>query len=101
MKTTRYLVALLFLLILGMAGAPDAGAVEKTIRLKIEACDCPTTVPQVNFILQTTPGVVMHDVNAFTHEATVTFDDKRTSIETIRERLAKGGFPAEYVRIVE
>jgi len=91
MKTLHVLTVLLALT--ALAAAPEAAAAEKTIRLKIEACDCPSTVPQVNFILRTTPGVVKHDVNAFTREATVTFDDKRTSIETIRERLEKGGFP--------
>lgn len=101
MKTSRLLLVLLFFAFLALWVVPCAGAAEKTIRLKIEACDCPTTVPQVNFILQTTPGIVKHDVNAFTREATVTFDDKRTSIDTIRERLAKGGFPAEEVHIAQ
>ncbi|OPY07117.1 MAG: hypothetical protein A4E67_01293 [Syntrophaceae bacterium PtaB.Bin038] len=99
MKASRFLFVLLLFLLICLGAIPDAAAAEKTIRLKIEACDCPTTVPQVNFILQTTPGIVKHDINAFTREATVTFDDKKTSSDTIRERLAKGGFTSEEVDI--
>jgi copper chaperone CopZ len=33
------------------------------------------------------------DVNEYTHTATVTFDDEKTSVEKIVDALEKAGFP--------
>ena len=39
--------------------------------------------------------MLQYDANQFTHEVIVKFDDTKTSIDTIVERLAKKDFPVE------
>jgi copper chaperone CopZ len=95
MKKLVGLLVLLTIPIVFSVDIPEVLASERTIQLHIDACDCPTTVPQVTFILQTTPGVQQHDVNVFSHVVTVTFNDEKTSVETIKERLTRGGFPPD------
>jgi hypothetical protein len=95
LKTKLFRSMLLALALVFICGVHAVSASDKTIQFRIEACDCPTTVPQVTFILQTTPGVSQHDVNVFSHVVTVTFNDEKTSVETIKERLTRGGFPPD------
>jgi len=42
-----------------------------------------TTASRVSYILGQVPGVKDHQVNQFTHEAVVTFDDTKTDLSKV------------------
>jgi copper chaperone CopZ len=49
----------------------------------------------VGTILSNINGVLEIDTDPVNHTATVTFNEKRTNIETIKKALADGGYPVE------
>jgi len=86
------LVSVMFLLI----DSPSLFAAEKTVKIMVTmGCGCSETIHRVEYAVKDVPGVLDHDVNGFTGEVTVKFDDSKTNVEKIVEGLTKRSFPVE------
>lgn len=87
---TICLVGVIFLLI----GSQPLFAAERIIKMGIAMeCECAATVTRAGIAIQNIPGVLDYDVNGFTREATVKFDDTKTNVEKIKEGLNNQNFP--------
>ena len=68
---------------------------EKTVKLTVPGCKWAGTAARVGTILNAIDGVSKVATDQEKHTATVTFDDKKSSLEAIKKALADGGFPIE------
>ncbi len=89
-----YLTTLATLLIL----ATPAWAVPKTVTLSVPTMDCPVCPITVKKALTKVPGVSQADVNFDQREATVTFDDARTTAEALTKATKAAGYPSTVKR---
>ena len=86
------LVSVMFLLV----GSQPLFAAERIVKLVVAMeCGCPNTVNRAGDAARDIPGVLDYDVNGFTGEVTVKFDDSKTNVEKIVEGLTKRSFPVE------
>ncbi len=86
------LMSVVFLLI----GSQPLFAAEKMVRMVVAMeCGCPGTINRLDSAAKSIPGVLECDVNGFTREVTVKFDDAKTNVEKIVEGLTKRFFPIE------
>ena len=84
------LVSVIFLII----GSWPVFVVDKIVKRVIAMeCECVATVTRAGIAIQNIPGVLNDDVNRFTLEATVKFDDIKTNVEKITEGLTEQNFP--------
>jgi len=87
MKQRKYLLAIclvsaVFLLI----GSQPLLAAERIIKMVVAMeCECQNTVIKVENALNDISGVLDFDVNGFTREVTVKYDDAKTNVEKIVE----------------
>ncbi|MCX5835336.1 MAG: cation transporter [Deltaproteobacteria bacterium] len=97
MKQRKYLLAIclvsiMFLLI----GSQPLFAAERIVKMVVlMECACAETVNRAGSAVKDIPGVLDYDVNGFTREVTVKFDDAKTNVENIMEGLTKRYFPIE------
>ncbi len=92
MKTS--LATLTTLLIL----ATPAWAIPKTVTLSVPTMDCPVCPITVKKALSKVPGVSQADVNFDQREATVTFDDAKTTAEALTKATKAAGYPSTVKR---
>lgn len=91
MKTSLAMVVALA----AFAGTP--GAAPRTVTLSVPTMDCPVCPITVKKALTKVLGVVQADVNFDKREATVTFDDARTTPEALTRATKDAGYPATVV----
>lgn len=91
MKTSLALVAAV------AAFAGTALAAPRTVTLSVPTMDCPVCPITVKKALTKVPGVVQADVNFDKREATVTFDDARTTPEALTRATKDAGYPSTVV----
>jgi copper chaperone CopZ len=89
---TAWLVSLMFLLL----SSQPLLAAERIVKMVVAMeCGCPDTVNRAGTAVKDIPGVLDCDVNGFTREVTIKFDDAKTNVEKIAEGLTKRFFPVE------
>jgi mercuric ion binding protein len=89
----RFLAFLLAVIALAWAGA--APAANRTVTLSVPSMNCPLCPITVKKALSKVEGVSMAEVSYEKKEATVTFDDARTSVDALRKATAEAGYPSE------
>ena len=72
-------------------------AVPRTVILAVPSMDCPVCPITVKKALSKVPGVSQADVNFDKRQATVTFDDARTSIDALTQATGNAGYPSKLV----
>ena len=86
------LVSIMFLLV----SSQPLLAAERIVKMVVSMeCGCPKTLTLAGDAVKDIPGVLNYDVNGFTREVTVKFDDAQTNVEKIVEGLTKQFFPVE------
>lgn len=75
-------------------GTVNAWAAPKTITLSVPTMDCPVCPITVKKALTRVPGVSQASVNFDRRQATVTFDDARTTIEALTLSTREAGYPS-------
>lgn len=84
----RFAVTLLAVLTTPVWAAP------RTVTLAVPSMDCPVCPITVKKALNQVPGVSQTDVNFDKRQATVTFDDARTSVEALTQATGNAGYPS-------
>jgi len=85
----------LVLAFLTMVGAP-VWAKPNTVTLSVPTMYCPVCPITVKKALSRVPGVVSAaEVNLDKRQATVTFDDARTSVEALIRATTEAGYPSK------
>ena len=77
--------------------ADTAWAAPKTVTLSVPTMDCPVCPITVKKALTKVPGVAQANVNFDKREATVTFDDARTTAEVLTKATKDAGYPSTVV----
>lgn len=77
-----------------IAPAGVAFAAERTITLHVDNMTCASCPLIVRQALTAVPGVDRAEVSFRARTATVTFDDARTTVETLTQATTQAGFPA-------
>lgn len=69
-------------------------AVPRTVTLAVPSMDCPVCPITVKKALSKVPGVSQAEVNFGKREATVTFDDTKTSVDALTQATGNAGYPS-------
>ena len=69
-------------------------AATKTVTLSVPGMDCPVCPITVKKALTKVDGVSKAEVNFDKRQAVVTFDDAKTSVETLTKATKDAGYPA-------
>jgi mercuric ion binding protein len=77
--------------------ASTAWAGPKTISLSVPTMDCPVCPITVKQALIKVPGVTQAEVSFDKRQATVTFDDAKTSVEVLKRATKNAGYPSRLV----
>lgn len=88
MKKTFSTFAILLVL------AVPAWAAPKTITLSVPTMNCSACPITVKKALSKVPSVTKADVNFDRREATVTFDDVKTSLDALTKATEEAGYPS-------
>lgn len=72
----------------------SAWAAGKTVTLSVPGMDCPVCPITVKKALTKVDGVTKAEVNFDKRQATVTYDDARTSIEALTKATRDAGYPS-------
>lgn len=83
--------------VLSLLAAP-AWASNQTVTLSVPGMDCPVCPITVKKALTKVDGVTNAEVNFDKRQATVTFDDARTSVEALTKATRDAGYPATVKR---
>ncbi len=86
------LLAVIF--VLASFQSPIADAATRTAKLDVSHMSCATCPLTVKTALKKVPGVSEVAVSYETKQAVVTFDDAKTSVETLRKATADVGYPS-------
>ncbi len=78
-----------------LLSASPALAAEQTVKLSVSNMSCVTCVPVVKSSLGSVPGVTKVIVSADTGVATVTFDDRKATVDALINAVTKAGYPAK------
>lgn len=89
MKIASKLSALLML-----AAALPALAATKTVTLDVPSMTCPVCPITVNKALTAVPGVSKVNVVYAKRQATVTYDDTKTTVSALTKATANAGYPS-------
>lgn len=84
---------LLAVLALTVLTAP-VWAASRTVTLSVPTMDCPVCPITVKKALTKIPGVSQAEVNFDKRQATVTFDDSKTSVEALTRATKDAGYPS-------
>jgi copper chaperone CopZ len=97
MKERKFPFAICFLsIIFLLISSRPLLAAERIVKMVVALeCGCPATVNRAGDAVKDIPGVLNYDVNGFTGEVTVKFDDTKTNVERIVEGLTNRYFPIE------
>jgi len=76
------------------AAAGVAWATTRTVQLAVDKMTCAVCPITVRKALERVPGVSAVEVSFERKEATVTYDDQRTSVEALIEAATNAGYPA-------
>jgi mercuric ion binding protein len=79
------------------ASVGTAWADPRTVTLSVPTMDCPVCPITVKKALTKLPGVSQADVNFDKREATVTFDDTKTTAEALTKATRDAGYPSTVV----
>ena len=71
-----------------------AFAALKTVTLNVPGMDCPVCPLAVKQSLKKVPGVAQVNVQYEARQATVTYDDARTTPKALAEATARAGYPS-------
>lgn len=71
-----------------------AWAAPKIVTLSVQSMTCPVCPITVKKALSKVPGVSKAKVNFERHEATVTFDDAKTSLDALTKATEEAGYPS-------
>jgi mercuric ion binding protein len=82
------------LIFLGATGFA-ATAAERTVTLAVENMTCGTCPYVVKKALGTVPGVLKAEVSLERKQAIVTYDDAKTSVDSLRKAVGNAGYPAQ------
>lgn len=74
--------------------AVPAWAAPKTVTLSVQSMTCPVCPITVKKALSKVPGVSKAEVNFDRREATVTFDDAKTSLDALTKATEEAGYPS-------
>lgn len=74
--------------------ATPVWAATKTVTLSVANMTCPACPITVKKALSKVEGVSKIDVNAETHEAIVTFDDTKASVQELTKATENAGYPS-------
>lgn len=88
--------SLLVLAFLTIPGAP-VWAKPSTVRLSVPTMNCPVCPITVKKALTKVPGVSAAAVSLDKRQATVTFDDAKTSVEALLRATREAGYPSTLV----
>ena len=69
-------------------------ATSKAITLSVPTMDCPVCPITVKRALAKVPGVSQAEVNFGKRQATVQFDDTRTTVEALTRATKEAGYPS-------
>ena len=69
-------------------------AVPRTVTLAVPSMDCPVCPITVKKALSKVPGVTQAEVNFGKRQATVIFDDLRTSVDALIQATGNAGYPS-------
>lgn len=78
--------------------APSVRAASKTVTLSIPSMNCPVCPITVKKALTKVPGVSKAKVDFDTREASVTFDDTRTTVGALMQATRQAGYPSMLAR---
>lgn len=81
-----------------VAFGDPAHADPKTTTLSVPGMFCPLCAPIVKKALSKVDGVLQCEVDSGRKEASVTFDDAKTSVESLMKATANAGFPSTVKR---
>lgn len=79
---------------IALALSSPVWAATKTVTLSVPGMDCPVCPITVKKALTKVDGVTKAEVNFDKRQAVVTFDDSRTSVETLTKATRDAGYPA-------
>lgn len=71
-----------------------AWAVSRTVTLAVPSMDCPACPITVKKALSQVLGVSQAEVNFGKRQATVTFDDTKTSVDALTQATRNAGYPS-------
>jgi periplasmic mercuric ion binding protein len=77
-----------------LAVACTAASAAQTVTLSVPGMTCSTCPIQVKTALSRVPGVSAASASLEKKEAVVTFDERRTNVEALRNATAGIGFPS-------
>jgi mercuric ion binding protein len=86
---------------LAMMLAPPVQAASKTITLLIPSMNCPVCPITVKKALTKVPGVSEAKVDFDTREASVSFDDAKTTVGALMRATKQAGYPSMLARNTE
>ena len=69
-------------------------AAQRTVTLSVPTMDCPVCPITVKRALTKVPGVSQAEVDFDRRQATVTFDDARTSVDALTRATRDAGYPS-------
>lgn len=72
----------------------SAWAATQTVTLSVPGMDCPVCPITVKKALTKIDGVTRAEVNFDQRQATVTYDDAKTSVEALTKATANAGYPS-------
>lgn len=84
-------------LVVLVAFVGTAWAAPRTVTLSVPTMDCPVCPITVKKALTKVPGVAQADVNFDKREATVTFDDAKTTTEALTKATEDAGYPSTVI----
>ena len=85
---------LVFVALAATATSMPAAAAEKTVVLSVPSMNCAACPITVRKALQKVTGVTAVKATLEPPQATVTFDDARTSVDALTKATASAGYPA-------
>lgn len=77
--------------------AIPAWATQKAVTLSVPTMDCPVCPITVKKVLTKVQGVNQVEVNFDRRQATITFDDTKTSIDALTRATKDAGYPSVLV----
>jgi len=69
-------------------------AAPQTVTLSVPTMNCPVCPVTVKKALRKVPGVTQADVSLEKHQAMVTYDDAKTSVEALTRATKNAGYPS-------
>lgn len=76
----------------------SAWATPKTVTLSVPTMDCPVCPITVKKALMKVAGVSQANVNFDKRQATVTFDDAKTTVDELTSSTTEAGYPSTLVK---